>query len=315
MRRFLGILVLLLFCPGGAAPLAAGVIKDGAGRETVPERPFCRIISLYPAHTENLASLGAATNVIGISAADDYPPVLLDRPRFSYREDPEKFIAARPDLVLVRPMIERAYPRLLARLRQAGIRVVSLQPTSMAGIFDYWRTLGLLTGRNREAEGMIASFQKSLAEIRKKTGAIPPEKRVRVYFEAIHSKMKTFAPRSIAHFVLEEAGGINVACDAARVRNTNIAAYGKERILARAGQIDLFLAQQGRMNPVSRDIISAEPGFQAIEAVAEGRIFLIEEALVSRPTLRILEGIERLQRILYPDPRAAGNRQGDHHDH
>lgn len=284
------------------APAADGKsIVDRAGQQVQVDKPFSRIISLYPAHTENLFALGLDAEIIGVSKNDDYPPGVLDKARFSYREDAEKFIAARPDLVLVRPMIERGYPDLIEKLRMAGIVVVSLQPVSIDETYDYWRTLGALTGRRQQAEKMIAEFKEKVAAIGKKVATIPPEKRKRVYFESIHRKMKTFAPTSMAVFALETAGGINVAADADRVRNTNIAAYSKERILSHAGEIDVFLAQRGRMNRVDRDEIVAEPGFSAIKAVRDGEVYIIAEELVSRPTPRLLEGIRQIGRILYPD--------------
>jgi iron complex transport system substrate-binding protein len=113
--------------------------------------------------------------------------------------------------------------------------------------------------------------------------------------------MKTFAPTSMAMFVLESAGGINIATDAERMRATNIAAYGKERLLAKADQIDLYLAQSGRMNPVSVDDIMREPGFTVIKAIREGQVFLVAEEMVSRPTMELLDGIAFVKSLLYPD--------------
>jgi iron complex transport system substrate-binding protein len=84
------------------------------------------------------------------------------------------------------------------------------------------------------------------------------------------------------------------------VRGTNIAAYGKERILSRASEIDVFLAQAGTMNPASVTMIRSESGFQAIRAVKNNQIYLVDERLVSRPTLRLLEGIFEIGKILYP---------------
>lgn len=263
------------------------------------QTPYKRIISLYSAHTENLVSLGASEQIVGISTSDNYPAEILSKPRFSYREDPEKFIAARPDLVLVRPMIERSYPQLISKLRQAGITVISLQPTSVEGIFDYWRELGRLTGHQENAATMVTEFQVGVGHVGKRIANIPMDKRPRVYFESMHKKMKTFAPQSIAIFALEQAGGVNIASDASQMRKTNIAAYGKEKILSKADQIDVFIAQQGRMNPVTREIIDEEPGFMAIKAVREGKVFIIDEAIVSRPTLRIVDGVVLLHEFLY----------------
>ncbi len=302
MRLFFLILALMAsFSPHALAGAASATFQDSEGKTITVVRPYTRIISLYPAHTENLISLGLGAEIIGIEGADDDQPQLRDKKHFSYHEDPEKIIAARPDLILVRPMIERASPQLLATLRQAGITVVSLQPNTVAEIFDYWRALGLLTGRTRQAEEMVANFQAELAAIRNIIGKVPEKSRTKVYFEAIHAKMKTFAQESIAMYVLEQAGGVNAAADASQVRDTNIAAYGKERILAKAGEIEVFLSQQGRMNPVTIETIMQEPGFQAIKAVRNNRVFLVDERLVSRPTLRIIEGIKTIAALLYPD--------------
>ncbi|MCI5131293.1 MAG: ABC transporter substrate-binding protein, partial [Candidatus Electrothrix sp. EH2] len=208
--------------------------------------------------------------------------------------------ALKPDLVLIRPMLSRAYPQMVDRLEENKVTVVSLQPTSVDAMFRYWENLGILSGHKEEATRMIARFGAGLAEIKRQVEGIPAEKRKTVYFESIHKRMKTFAPESMAMFVLESAGGINAAADAVQVRKSNIAAYGKERILAKAGKIDVFLAQEGRMNKVTKKMIIHEPGFQVIKAVQQEQVFLVDENLVSRPTMGLLEGIRTVFNILYP---------------
>ncbi len=284
---------------GDFAILGDRVIRDQNGREIRVTEPFHRIISLYGAHTENLFSLGLDSEIIGVSRSEVYPPEALTKPVFSYHDDPERFLAARPDLVLIRPMIDRGYFQLVDRLEQSGITVVSLQPSTAGEIFRYWRILGILTGRQAAAEAMIERFSSAVAEIRSVTEPISPKRRV--YFEAIGSRMKTFSPDSVAIFALTVAGGINVAGDAEPSRGTNVANYGKERILARADEIDVYLAQHGTMNRPTVESIQTEPGFSIIKAVREGEIRIVDEAVVARPTLRLLEGIWAIGRTLYPD--------------
>jgi len=274
-------------------------IIDQAGRRIVIGKPFERVISLYGAHTENLFSLGLLSEIVGVSRHDDYPPLARTKPVFSYHDDPEKFIAARPDLVLIRPMIDRGYPQFVAMLEKSGITIVSLQPGSVDEMMIYLAALGMLTGRQEQALRLTAKFNQSIDAFRNLTRS--NAKRQRVYFEAIHNKMKTFAPGSMAIFALESAGGINVAADAESVNNTNIAYYGKERIMARASEIDVYLAQYGAMNRPTVAIIKQEPGFQIIKAVARNRIYIVDEKIVSRPTMRLLEGVYTIGRCLYPD--------------
>ncbi|WP_339134122.1 MAG: hypothetical protein WGN25_14520 [Candidatus Electrothrix sp. GW3-4] len=47
-------------------------------------------------------------------------------------------------------------------------------------------------------------------------------------------------------------------------------------------------------------MIRKEPNFQIIKAVQGNQVFLIDEKLVSRPTLGMLEGIKKVFALLYP---------------
>ena len=303
ISAIIAILVWLLSGTTGESGLARAegpsVVIDQSGRRIRVEKPFQRIISLYGAHTENLFSLGLDNGIIGVSRHESHPQQALAKPIFSYHDDPEKFLAARPDLVIVRPMIDRGYPKFVDRLERSGIAVVSLQPSTVGEMYTYWKTLGILTGRQTQAAEMINYFKRKIKKYQALGAEIEVKKKV--YFEAIHSKMKTFSPNSMAIFVLETASGINVAEDAKPVRNTNIAAYGKERILSHAKYIDVYLSQSGAMNRPTISMIKNEPGFSAIKAVYNNQIFIIDEQIVSRPTLRLLDGIGEIGKILYPD--------------
>jgi iron complex transport system substrate-binding protein len=237
--------------------------------------------------------------IIGVSPHDAYPPRAMQKPVYSYHDDPEKFLAARPDLVLIRPMIDRGYPQLVRRLEKSGIRVVSLQPGTIDELYAYWEILGVLTGKSAIALNLIDQFQAASKQLQLLTTAVDVKKRVDC--EAIHSRMKTFSPDSMAIFTLQIAGGVNVADDAKPVRNTNIAFYGKERILAHAAEIDVYLAQYGAMNTPTIRMIKEEPGFRAIKAIRENEVHIIDEHIVSRPTMRLLNGILEIGKILYPE--------------
>ncbi|WP_242637452.1 ABC transporter substrate-binding protein [Desulfobacter hydrogenophilus] len=288
------IFVALLFWAMPVQSHADNVVRDTAGRSIRVDAPFTRIISLYGAHTRNLKNLGLDDEIIGICPMD----VWAGKRTFSYHDGLEKFLAARPDLVLIRPMIDLAYTALVKGMEKAGIIVVSLQPGSVDEMFDYWIALGVLTGKVNQARQMVCSFKNEIAGIQAVTQAIADKKQV--YFEAIHSRMKTFTPGAMAIFALETAGGVNLAQDAPSVRGTNIAFYGKERILSHAHEIDVFLAQKGAMNQPTIEMIKNEPGFDVIRAVKENQIFIVDEKIVSRPTMDLLKGIHTIADMLYP---------------
>jgi iron complex transport system substrate-binding protein len=308
-----GIMVIIAAPPawtktGEMAFIGKNGIRDCAGREIYVEKPFSRIISLYGAHTENLFALGLAEEIIGVSRNDDYPKSVLRKAKFSSHDGPEKFLAVCPDLVLVRPMIDRGYAPLMQRLEEFGICVVSLQPGNVKEMKTYWQILGRLTGCTDAAAAMILKFDKGVQQARQMATQILKKKYV--YFEAIHDKFKTFSPGAMPLFALACAGGRNVAENVRPVRGTNIAAFGKEQIMETGPKIDVYLAQKGPMNPVSAKDIANEPGYKVIKAVREGQVYMVEEQIVSRPTLRLLKGICKIGEILYPEVYTRKAQQG-----
>jgi iron complex transport system substrate-binding protein len=281
--------------PGGI------VVVDDLGREVRLKEPAGRIISLYAAHTENLFSLGLNEEIIGVSGSETYPGAALSKPSYSYREDAEKVIAAKPDLVLVRTFIASNYPDFVKKIETAGIPVAVLYPENIDQFLLCLQKLGRLTGREKEAGQLVEQFNSRLKKMEAVVEGIPGQERKKVFFETT-GDITTCTPDSNAAFVLERAGAVNVASDAGAVKpGSTIAAYGQERLLAKARDIDVYIAQKGEMNKVREEDIYRRPGYQTIKAVQNHQVYLVDEALVSRPTMRLLDGIVEIGRLLYPD--------------
>ena len=64
----------------------------------------------------------------------------------------------------------------------------------------------MLTGRETEADQMIQEFKRGLLKIQSIVSSIPLSGRKRVYFEAIHGKMKIF-PFLHCHIHLDNGRG------------------------------------------------------------------------------------------------------------
>jgi iron complex transport system substrate-binding protein len=298
------ILSLALASPVTAAPDLAASAKAPAER---------RIISLYGAHTEVLLRLGAKANLVGISEretreeTDDWQPRV-----FSPRDDVEKFLAARPDLVLLRPMHLAGNRQLMAALGRAGIQVMARQVLSSNDLYAYWRELGALVGREAEAEALVADFDRQVAVYRAAADLRPESDKPGVFLESIHSQVKTFTPDSLPAWLVELAGGRNVAADARPPSpGLIIADYGLERLLARAGEVDIFISQAGPMNRAGLKQVLSRPAYQPLKAFKTGRVYKIPEAVLARPTPALLEGLRELARLtgleaaLTPPPNGA----------
>lgn len=274
---------------------------DDSGKRIVMTKPATRIISLYSAHTENLYSLGVERSIVGVGTSDVYPASVLEKTVYDYKSDPEKVISARPDLVLIRPFIARNYPDFVKTMERTGINVVSLYPEKFDQFSDYILKLGALTGRKKAAEIKLKDFYSELDEIKEMNAN--NEDKVQVYFESSDREYKTITKDSTPAYAIELAGGINIATDAVAIeKGSSIASYGVERILEKSDKIDVYVSQTGVMNAGGNyHSITIRPGFQAIKAIKNDRVCIINQKLISSPTFRFTKGVRELMRNFYPE--------------
>lgn len=260
-----------------------------------------RIISLYSAHTENLFSLGLNKEIIGVGRSDTYPKEVTGKKIYDYKGDPEAIIKEKPDVVLMRTTVSKTYPDFVKTLQSAGIQVVSLYPDNFKDFDKYIETLGLITGKEKEAKTKLEIFHKELDELKAKSDKITQKKNV--FLEIMGSDFKTCAKNSLAWNSIEIAGGKNIAEDAEGDKTSpSYATYGQEKLLSKADKIEIYIAQKGVMNPnVSEVIIKKRPGFNIIKAIKDNKIIIVDEKLVSSPTFRFVLGVIELQKSMYPE--------------
>ena len=277
------------------------LITDDMGNEISFDEPAKKIISLYSAHTENLFELGLSDEVIGVSKSDIYPVDVLEKEVYSYKDDAERIVAVSPDLVLIRPFINRNYPDFVDLLENSGIKVVSLYCDTYEGFDDYIMKLAKITGKEEDAKLKLDEFHKNIDSIYEQTKNI--DSKINVYFESTEKDYRTITTDSMAANAIIFAGGNNIAMDVEPIsEGSSIAAYGEEKLLSRANDIDVYISQVGAMNSGGNlHSISIRPGFDTIKAVKEGRVYLVNQKLVSSATFRYYKGINELARMFYPE--------------
>lgn len=272
---------------------AAITVKDDAGKTITLQKPAKRIISLYAAHTENLVALGLDAEIIGVSRTET-AAAMKGRPVFDYRADPEKILAAEPDLVLVRPFVSRAHPEFVKVMENAGVVVASFYPETFAEFDGYIERLARLTGKEATAKEKLTAFHKELAELERQA----PAKRPRVFFEAT-GNMRTVTNASIPAGVIKAAGGELVDLGGKpTAEGTSIVSYDLEQLVASGDKIDYYLAQRGAMNAtISVENLKQRPGYDTLPAVQNGKTAVIPEELISRPSFALLEGARALSSL------------------
>ena len=251
-----------------------------------------RLISLGPLLTENIFLLGAGDRLVGNTVYCLRPEAarLIEKIGSVQELSVEKIVSLRPDLVLANNLTPR---QQIAKLRALGLRVETFkQPASFSDICDHFRRLGVLLGREAEAEGIIAQAQAKVEAVRK---AVLSRPKPRVFLQVGASPLFSSVKSSFTHDFIELGGGINIAGD------QRSGAMKTEQIIALNPQV-IIIAVMGSENGIGADEKKRWLRFATIDAVRDQRVFLLDPNLVCSPSpLTFAETLVTFARLIHPD--------------
>ena len=307
VMALLGVLLALSAC-GGKTALRAGsssaaspastsalfpvtLTDDDGVRVTIPAPPK-RIITFAPSNTEIVFALGLGSELVGVSGKfDNYPPQAKGIQQvggageFGDQPNVERVVALHPDLMLTISGGEQ----WKQRLREVGIPVFSVNATQFTDLLADIRTVGRITGVPQRAAALTAQMAARAAAVQ---AAVSIEARVSCFFEAYYPPLTSVGPHTFIFDLLKRAGCDPVSAGA----DSDYPEWSVDKLVAEGPAVYLVASESG----VSPQAVAKRPGFGAITAVKDGRVYLIDSDLVSRPGPRVVDGLEALARILHP---------------
>jgi iron complex transport system substrate-binding protein len=257
----------------------------------MPARHPERIVCLTEETTETLYLLGEERRIVGISGYTVRPPrARREKPRVSafLSAKTEKILDLKPDLVLGFSDLQADISRDLVK---AGLNVVIFNQRSVQEILDMIQMLAAMVGVPEKGERLVASLEKNLGEIREAA----PKRRPKVYFEEWDEPMIS-GIRWVSELV-EIAGGEDVFSERSYSQSASgrIVADGSEVVKK---QPDVILGSWcgKKFRP---EKVAARPGWSAIPAVREKRLYEIKSAEILQPgPAALTDGVRRIHEIL-----------------
>jgi len=250
-----------------------------------------RIISLVPALTEMLFTIGAGPQVVAVSSYDEDPPQVKSLPRVGALLDPdvERILSLKPDLVIT----YASQTDLHAQLTRAAIPMFDYRHGGLAGIVDTLRALGVRTGHAREAEAAAGEIEARLAAIRARTAGAPRPRTLLVFGRERGALRNIYASggRGFLHDMLVAAGGTNIFAEIDResVQATT------ELILARAPEVILEVRSSDILSreEAEREAASWRP-LASVPAVRQNRVVVLTGKGLTVPGPRVAEVVARM---------------------
>ena len=268
-------------------------VTDMTGREVTVRTPVERIVALSAADCEVLYAVGAGDLLVGRGEYCDYPPEVADKPsvQSGYETNIEQIIALEPQVLLMSTMAQTE--EQIAALENAGIAVVVSDAHTIEEVYTSIGIIGTLTAHEEQAQTVIDGMKASLAELSEKATGDGTQT---VYFEVspLEYGLWTAGKNTFMNEVAELLGLKNAFEDV-----DGWGEISEEQVLERDPDYIVTITMYYGEGPTPEEEIASRPGWDAVKAVANGKILRLEHDELSRPAPRIADGAQLLFDLVY----------------
>ncbi|MCL6437023.1 MAG: cobalamin-binding protein [Rubrobacteraceae bacterium] len=280
---------------GGATQARGGAsgypvtVTDSLGRKVTIEKKPERIASMAPSITETLFAIGAGKRVVGVTTADDYPPQVEHITKIGdYKGvNAEKVASLKTDVLFMSFATTRQQAADLEK--KTGAKVVVINPESVRGAIASIGTVGKVVGDEKKAREVQRHMRRELSQVRKEVRGLSHPT---VFYEVYPKPLQTAGPGSFIDDEIKLAGGKNVAAGA----KSAYPQYSLEELVKQNPDYYLIGSSSGD----TPKKVASRPGFEALKAVREGHVEVINDNLTTRPGPRIVEGVKQIAEAIHP---------------
>ena len=296
---------------GDKAAQAEGtrIITDSAGREVeipseitkiAPSGPLAQIV-LYTVSPDKLAGLAADFSDEAKQYIDEKYWGLPKFGQFYGKNaslNMEALIAEAPDVIIDIGEAKKTVKEDMDALQeQLNIPVIFVEAT-LPTMADAYEMLGDITGEKEQAGKLADYCRAEIGKADRNAAAIADADRKSVYFGLGDDGLHTNAKGSIHADVIDRIGAVNAA-DVEAVSSGGGSEVSFEQVLL--WNPDLIIVDSQKLY----DTLTADPMWQELDAVKNGKIFKIPTApysyMSSPPSVNRMIGIEWLGSLVYPE--------------
>jgi len=234
------------------------------------------------------ASAGGGMVTVKANGAGEIVEIAID-PRAIDPDDPELLA----DLVLA---AEITPPEQVAQLEQLGVVVFWLaNPTDFEGLYTNLVTVGQLTGHDLDAATLAESMRTRVSAVETAVAGISDR---RVVFYEVDGLTDPNAPytagsETFIDLIINAAGGQNAAGTLEGYKQMSI----EELLVQNPDFILLGDAAYG----ATPESVAQRAGWAELAAVQTNQVLPFDDNLMSRPGPRMIDAVEQLAHLLYPD--------------
>lgn len=271
------------------------IILDGAGYEISIPANVDKIISTAPSNTEILVGLGLGDNLVMVDTyAYDVDGIPEDIPFVDFQSpDIEAILSTDFDIIIASEINRAGGVDPFDPIRELGIPVVYIPTsTSIEAICMDIEFLGDVTSTSEKADEIIDDIIEKVDYIKDTVESVDDKKSVFLeispYPYIFSSGENTFLDQAITF-----AGGTNIASS-----EQGWVSLSEEFIIE--SNPDVIITNASYLEDAVDEILLRD-GWDSMDAIVNNEVYLIDNNFSSRPSQYIVNSIEEIATILYPD--------------
>jgi len=265
-------------------------ITDDAGMEITFDEAPDQIVALAPSFVEVLYAVGAGDSIVAADENTDAPPEAAGIPKVSgYEPSVEAIAGYEPDLVLMCCFDAGGLQGSLT-----GLDIPTLffdSPATVEGVYEQIVSIGQVVGHGAEAETLVSEMEADIDAVIAELDDVTTGPSV---FHEIDNTLYTAGPGSF----VDEVYGMLKATNIAEATGAAYPQMSAEAVIGAAPQV--IILADGDYGE-SAETVAARAGWNTIPAVVNARVYPVPGALLSRPSPRLVEDIQLLATLLYPE--------------
>ena len=245
-----------------------------------------KLISLAPSNTEILFALGLGKDITAVTRYCDYPADAKYKHKLGGWLDVkiEELEKLKPDLILTSNFLQS---ELVERLSKKNFNVVHVDPRNLNDVYESIIIIGQAVGKSEKAQGIADEMKRRFEKIKENNKL---KQKIRIYCE------EWFKPPTVSGNwvpeLIEIAGGISFCPKGQKsfeVDADEIAKFNPHAAI-------MSWCGFGRRIDISK--VKSRPVWNNIAAFRNGEIFTIHDSYLNRPGPRLVEGAEKIAKIL-----------------
>ncbi len=279
--------------------LASGyVVLEPRGAD-VPPRVRCspppsRIVSMAPNLTEILFALGLGERVCGLTQDSDYPPAALAKPKVGTFWQPsiEAVIATKPDLVVTLAIEQQK--ELARRLERMGYHCLTVDIEKTDDLFRALAAVGEAAGAQEQARQVSERIRTEIHRLQARTANLP---RTKVLWVVQREPLRVAGRDTLINEMIELAGGENAMGPTLH----KYPSVGAEQVIAAGPEVIIEPVMVRALPDQQGQAASYWRRYANVPAVRHGRIYIVDDDVVSRPGPRLPAAVALVAKCLRPE--------------